>query len=81
MAFHPKSQPHIKAGGQHPSGAVLSYAITTQPSGKERLDCFNGPLMVMCAYNLSAADAKQFAEDFMRDGDQLKAVLPRRKFK
>lgn len=78
MPYHPKSSPHIKVGGQHPSGAVLSYHITTQPNGKERLDCFNGAEMVMCAYNLSPKEAMEFAADFMFRGDQLQAVIRRK---
>jgi len=78
-AYLPNHQPFRQAGGQHPSGAHLSYSLTTQPSGKVRLNGYNNGVMVICAYNLSPVDADTYALDFMRDGDQLNPVIRRHK--
>lgn len=76
-AFVPSQQPFQQSGAQHPAGCMLAFSMTTQPSGRVRLDCYKDDLMVMCAYNLSPRDADQYAKDFMKDGDQLNPVIRR----
>jgi hypothetical protein len=77
--YWPKSPPYLQTGGQHPAGCVLSYALTKQPSGLVRMDCYKDDEMVLCMYNMTEKEAELQKHSFMSEGHHLNPVLIRRK--
>jgi hypothetical protein len=76
--YLPHQRAYLASGGRHATGCTLGYFLTTQPSGRVRLDCYKDGLMVMSTWNLSPIDAQNYATHFMQVGNLLDAVIKRR---